>query len=355
MSHTDWPGQAGGAPAGAPGSGWSTALRLGILLLILIALGWVLLIASEYFRTGKPISELPAVPAPLEDLFDSTTYRYVTSLDGIEAPMGVAVGLGNRVYVTETDARQIRIFDGVEMREIATFSPPDSDTADRVPIYLAVNPSGDVYVSDRAAATIFVFSPDGTPKGEVAVPDGIEEWHPLGLTFDAEGNLYVADVTPEKHRILVLDTEGNLKLNFGTYGEERGQFAYPNGIAVDSQGRIFVTDSNNGRVQAFDRDGNFLFLISRGMGSGDLAMPRGIAFDNEGRLLVVDSTRASIQAYRVSDSGISSEDAPVEFKGAFYGDSSRLISFLFPNGIAVDDERVYVAERGNNRVSIWEY
>jgi DNA-binding beta-propeller fold protein YncE len=270
--------------------------------------------------------------------------------------MGVAVGADGRVYVTETGgAGRIHIYDGLG-KELGSFTPPDSETADRVPIYVAVNPDGDVYVSDRGAAAIFIFSPDGTPKGQVTPPKGLEDWHPLGLTFDSTGNLYVADVTPEKHRILVIDSTGELKLSFGTQGEKQGEFWYPNGIAVDSQGRIFVTDSNNGRMQAFDKAGKFLFLISRGMSKGDLAMPRGIAFDDKDRLLIVDTTRGSIQAYKVSDSAKADEDGtPVEFKGVFYGDSGRRISFQFPNGMAIDGHRVYIADRGNNRVSIWEY
>ena len=360
MTSTEWPEQVPGPPgSGSPRSRWSTGLKIGILLLILIALGWVLLITGQYCSTGKPINELPGVPAPLDDLFDSSSFKYVASIEGLQNPMGVAVGLDGRVYVTETGgARKIHIYNSTGSPELGSFSSPDSDTADRVPIYVAVNPNGgDVYVSDRGASKVFIFSPDGESKGEVAPPEGVENWHPLALTFDKVGNLYVADVTPEKHRVVVMDPAGKLTLSFGSQGEKEGQFSYPNGIAVDDKGRIFVTDSNNGRMQAFDKDGKFLFLIGRGMSKGDLAMPRGIAIDTKGRLLIVDTTRGSIQAYKVSDSGEAEEDSrPVEFKGVFYGDSGRRISFQFPNGMALDGHnKVYIADRGNNRVSIWEY
>jgi DNA-binding beta-propeller fold protein YncE len=357
MTTSEWPGQSPEpASGGASRSGWSNGLRLGILLLILIALGWVLLIAGQYFRTGKPISELPVVPGIVDDIFNSSSFKFVASIEGLRTPMGVAAGPDGRLYVTETGGWQVLIYD-ITGQRIGAFSMPGNDTADRVPMYVAVSPAGDVYVSDRAAATIFIFSPEGAPLGEVAVPRGVSGWRPLALTFDPAGNLYVSDVTPEKHRIVVLDPAGNLKVSFGNQGEGQGEFWYPNGIAVDAAGRIFVSDSNNGRMQAFSEDGTFLFLISRGMSKGDLAMPRGIAFDRKDRLLIVDTTRASIQAYRISLPG---DDEPaartVDFKGAFYGDASRGISFQFPNGIAVDGRnRVYIADRGNNRISIWEY
>jgi sugar lactone lactonase YvrE len=264
--------------------------------------------------------------------------------------------LDGRVYVTETGgARKIHIYNSRAARSWV-LSSPDMTQRQGSDVHCR-EPEWELYVSDRGASKIFIFSPDGESKGEVAPPEGVENWHPLALTFDKAGNLYVADVTPEKHRVVVMDPAGKLTLSFGSQGEKEGQFSYPNGIAVDDKGRIFVTDSNNGRMQAFDEDGKFLFLIGRGMSKGDLAMPRGIAFDTKGRLLIVDTTRGSIQAYKVSDSGVADANgAPVEFKGVFFGDSGRRISFQFPNGMALDGHnKVYIADRGNNRVSIWEY
>ncbi|HLE80871.1 MAG TPA: hypothetical protein VJA25_06235, partial [Dehalococcoidia bacterium] len=111
MTSTEWPEQAPGSPGGGSSrTRWSTGLRIGILLLILIALGWVLLITGQYCSTGKPISELPGVPGAVDDLFDNSSFRYVSSIEGLQNPMGVAVGLDGRVYVTETGgARKIHI------------------------------------------------------------------------------------------------------------------------------------------------------------------------------------------------------------------------------------------------------
>jgi DNA-binding beta-propeller fold protein YncE len=237
-----------------------------------------------------------------------------------------------------------------------------------------VSPGGDVYVSDRNTAAIYIFSPDGVAQGEVTPPKGFEDWHPLGLTFDKAGNLYVADVTPGKHRVLVLSAtpastvridpvlqhalpEGSiLKLSFGTQGEEDGQFWFPNGIAVDGQGRIYVADSNNGRMQAFDKDGKFLFKINRGMSSGDLSIPRGIAVDSENRLLIADTSRGAVQAYEISKSVDSDEGEPLKFLGAFSGSVGDGVSFLFPNGLALDGHgQIYIADRAHNRVQVWKY
>jgi DNA-binding beta-propeller fold protein YncE len=356
MTSSEWSEGPPAAPEGGK-SRWSNPLKVGILVLILIALGWILLIIGQYCSTGKPISELPAVPG-VDDLFDDSSFSYVGSIEGIQNPMGVAVGLDGRVYVTETGGEQkVRIYDSLGKQELGSFRAPGADTEDRIPMYVAVNPnSGDVYVSDRAVSRIFIFSPDGEPKGELAPPEGIANWSPLALAFDEAGNMYISDVTADKHQIIVLDPDGKLKLNFGTQGEKQGEFWFPNGIVVDDEGRMFISDSNNGRMQAFDKDGKFLFAIGRGMSKGDLAMPRGIAFDTQDRLLILDTTRGSIQAYSVKDSNGDEDEPPAKYQGVFYGDSARRISFLYPNGMAVDGKnKVYIADRGNNRVSIWQY
>jgi len=359
MSTADWQQPAGGIPPGGPGASrrgiW---VKLTIVLLILAILAWVILLAADYLKTGQPITDLGPLPKPVADLLYKPSFRYVTSVEGVQSPLGVAIGKDGRVYVTESGGeRKVHIFNSLG-QEVGAFAPPATEVPDPVPVYAAVSPTtGDVYVSDRGAAAIFTFSADGAFQGAVTPPAGFEDWHPLGLTFDEAGNLYVADVTPEKHRVIVLDPRGQLKLSFGSQGEEDGQFWYPNGVAVDSQGRIFVADSNNGRMQAFDMDGQFLFKISRGMSPGDLSMPRGIAVDSEGRLLIADTSRGAVQAYEISKSaGSDPQSAPVKFLGSFSGSGASGSFLQFPNGLALDGHgNIYVADRVNNRVQVWKY
>jgi DNA-binding beta-propeller fold protein YncE len=328
-----------------------------ILLAILVALAWVLMLATQYLNSKQPLSQLPGVPEPLADLFAQPTFEYEDSISGLANPMGVAVGEDGRVYITDAGGeRSIHMFNSLG-QELGSFAPPASSVANPVPVYVAISPDGDVYVTDRGEGAIFVFSANGEPKGEFAPPKGYEGWHPLGLTFDASGNLYVTDVTPEMHRVLVIDSDGDLKLSFGRQGEAPGEFSYPNGIAVDDSGRIFVADGNNGRMQAFDKDGEFLFMISRGMSPGDLSMPRGIAIDGDGRLLIADTSRGAVQVYKLIDSfEEGSSEAPLKYLGSFNGDAGTGIAFQFPNGLALDgDGKVWVTDRANGRVQVWSY
>jgi DNA-binding beta-propeller fold protein YncE len=352
MSVTEFgdPGLGGGGPGAR---GWPTWVKLIILLAILVALGWVLMLATQYLRTKQPLSQLPGVPEPIGGLFDRPSFQYVRSITGLANPTGVAVGQDGRVYVTDSGGqRTVHIFNS-EGQELGSFAPPTDLAPSPVPVYVAVSPLGDVYVSDRGVAEIFIFSPDGTYKGKVNPPAGYEDWHPLGLTFDAGGDLYVTDVTPDNHRVVVLDQEGNLRVSFGKQGEGVGEFSFPNGIAVDSSGRIFVADGNNGRMQAFDKDGNYLFMISRGMSPGDLSMPRGIAVDKDNRLIIADTSRGGVQAYILNDS---SNEAPLKYLGSFSGDPGSGVAFQFPNGLALDGHgNIWVTDRANGRVQEWSY
>ena len=75
--------------------------------------------------------------------------------------MGVAVGQDGRVYVTEAGGdRKIHIYNG-QGKELSSFAPPVTESPDGVPVYIAISPNSSVYVSDRSADAIFVFSPDG--------------------------------------------------------------------------------------------------------------------------------------------------------------------------------------------------
>ena len=351
MSTADWQQPGGGTPQGGgpPGTmGWPSWVKMAILLLILAALAWVLLLVAQYCRTKEPLSNLPGVPPPVAGLFGESA-EYIGSLDGVARPLGVALGEDGRIYVTESAGdRMVRVFDG-DGKEVASFAPPNVEVFARVPLYVAVSPEGEVYVSDRPNRAVYIFSADGEyvstfdHKGVAA-----EDWQPLGLAFDDDGNLYVTDVTEKKHRVLVFNRSGELRVQFGSEGKEDGQFWFPNGIGVDERGRIYVADGDNGRVQAFDGEGNLLFVIPRGYAKGDLSMPRGLALDGDGHLLVADTSAHTVKVYDISGD---QPDFIRDIGTSGIGEGE----FRFPNGVALADGKIYVTDRENGRVQIWSY
>jgi DNA-binding beta-propeller fold protein YncE len=73
---------------------------------------------------------------------------------------------------------------------------------------------------------------------------------PVGLDVDADGNIYVSDGASST--IYVYNHDGEFLFGFGHSGPSRGEFNTPGGVRVDSKGKIYVADSKNHRVQVFE-------------------------------------------------------------------------------------------------------
>jgi tripartite motif-containing protein 71 len=255
---------------------------------------------------------------------------------------------GDRIYVAETGGdKVVRMFDSGG-NELGVLQPPATTGTEHVPVYLAVHPTtGDVYVSDRPMGAVYIYNRDGAFQREFRPAAAIEGWQPLGLTFDAVGNIYVTDVAAPQ-RILEFDSTDKL---VQTFAEGEG-LSFPNGVAVDGEGRVYVTDSNNGRLLVFATDGTPVARIGRGAGAANLGLPRGIAIDGQGRVFVVDSSGQGVLVYGVLTSG---QEAPEDL-GFFGGHGIADGQFAFPMGVAVDTHgRVFVADTANDRIQVWSY
>lgn len=144
-------------------------------------------------------------------------------------------------------------------------------------------------------------------------------------------------------------------------GNEGGQFNAPRGIAVGEDGRIYVVDAGNQRVQIFNADGEFLSsfgVAGAGPGqfgrfTGGVGGAGGIAIAGD-RLFVADTWNHRIQAFDLDGTflfewgtffdALDNADAAATNPGTFYG----------PRGIAVDGDRVYVTDTGNERVQVFD-
>jgi DNA-binding beta-propeller fold protein YncE len=320
--------------------------RKGAIAGLVIALVILAFLFIWYLMNRKPLSELPG-------LSSTTMPHYELSIYGTTQPVGVAANAsGDRVYVTESGGTNlVRVYDR-DGKPAGTLKPPKSTGASHIPVYVAINPTTqDVYVSDRATASIYVYSENGTylrtfaPKGDLG-----GKWNPLGLAFAPDGTLYATDVRPlpvKSHRVLAFAPDGALTRSIGT----PGQLNFPNGIVVDSQGNIEVSDSNNGRLVVFSQFGKMLATISPGIGEGDLGLPRGVAVDDAGRLYVVDTADHMVRVYVIDKS-----KAMPTYIGSFGGEGQLDATFEYPNGVATDKRaHIYVTDRENNRVQVWGY
>lgn len=314
---------------------------------LLAVLALLALILYLILRSLGGDSSLPGLESELPT-YDSSIY-------GVSGPMGVAVSpSGDRIYVTETQGdRLVRVFDE-SGDEIDALKPPGHTGSWRMPVYVAVNPvNGDVYVSDRLREVVDVYDDEGEylralrPEGELG-----KGANPLGLAFGPEGDLFMTDVGggKEDHGVLVFGAGEEPKPKPERRIGARDTFWFPNGIAINGDGNVYVADSNNGRLAIFDSDGKPATSIRRGVGDGDLGLPRGVAIDSDDHLYVVDTSAHTIKVYRLSDE---IGEVPT-YIGSFGIEGIDDGTFLFPNGIATDGSgRIYVTDRENGRVQIW--
>ena len=144
-------------------------------------------------------------------------------------------------------------------------------------IALAIDSSGNVYVSDQSNSRIQKFDSSGVfllEWGGLPTGSGDGEFNfTFDVAIDASDNLYVVDIFNQG--IQKFDTSGNFLLKWGSYGTGDGQFVNPVGVAVDASGdNVYVTDFQNHRIQKFDDTGAFILEWgSNGTGDGLVQFP----------------------------------------------------------------------------------
>ena len=154
------------------------------------------------------------------------------------------------------------------------------------------------------------------------------------------GKVYVPDYA--NHRIQIFDPEGNFLSKFGEGGEGDGQFHKASALSMDSEGNIYVADQFNYRIQKFDNNGTFLAKWgSEGAGDGQFLHPHVPANDATGKLFVTDRDHPSVQVF--------STDGEFLYRWGSEGEGDSQLSN--PESSIVDSSgNVYIADYGNDRI-----
>ncbi|MGB5928962.1 MAG: Calx-beta domain-containing protein, partial [Cyclobacteriaceae bacterium] len=148
---------------------------------------------------------------------------------------------------------------------------------------------------------------------------------------------------------LAVQAQYNYKTTVGSVGTGNLQFDSPEGIAVGPDGKIYVADRNNDRVQVLNADFTYNTQFGGlGTGSGQFENPIDITVDDSGNIYVVDRSNHRLQVFNSS--------YVFQFQIGTKGvRGSGNNEFDFPEGVAVDNDNnlIYVADRNNDRVQVF--
>ncbi len=172
---------------------------------------------------------------------------------------------------------------------------------------VALAPDGTLYVADTFNHRIQHLTPDGqvlhvwgnpSPQEMVETPLPGTFNEPWGIAVDAEGRVYVADTW--NHRIQVFTPEGDFLREWGYFGQGEDPLSFwgPRDVVIDQEGYVIVSDTGNKRLLVFTPEGEFVEQIGGGgTGPGQFDEPVGLAVGPDGTLYVADTWNARIQAF----------------------------------------------------------
>jgi len=235
-----------------------------------------------------------------------------------------------------------------------------------------VEPNGNLWITDASAAgaeelglghAVHKFSPTGQLLLTIGVPGEPGDpparvTRPNDVLVAPDGSIFIADGHGPQgpNRVMKYAADGTYLTTIGESGYGPGQFLEPHALAMDSQGRLFVADRYNNRIQILSQDGDFIAFWTQ------FGRPSGIFIDANDMIYVADSesgpARNDYTGQRNAgwERGIRIGDARTGWVFHFIPETWNnanlgVMSFSGPEGVAVDrDGNVYGGEVSQRRV-----
>ncbi len=256
----------------------------------------------------------------------------------IPRPRGLAIGDNDEVLCLDNGGRLLVLDETGNL--LRQWEMPDHEVGK--PEGVCLLKDGRIAVADTHYHRVVFFDEIGNVLeylGGEGRADG-EFLFPVAICQDDAEHLYVCEYGGD-HRVQKFTSSGEHLLTFGTFGTVVGQFQRPSGI-VWHDGRLYIADAINSRVQVFTDNGKFVEVLGDQTGGLSLEYPYDIALDREsGALFIVE-----YGAGRVTKTDLSGK-----LLGRYGRTSRGDDGFCKPWGLAIDSQqRLRIADTENHRI-----
>jgi len=284
----------------------------------------------------------------------------------LNSPKGLAVDAAGDLFIADSTNNRIRRVDATT-GIITTIAGTgafgfggDGGLATaaefRSPNGLVFDAAGNLFIADSSnnkirrvdAATGIITTVAGTGAGGFSGDGGLataaELNLPRGLAIDAAGNLFIADIF--NNRVRRVDAATGLITTMagtgaGGFSGDGGlataaELDFPEGLAIDAAGNLFIADSANNRIRRVDAATGIITTVA----AAELNSPKGLAVDAAGDLFIADSTNNRIRRVDTATGFITTVAGTVagNVAGSFGGDGdlATAAKLNFPQGLAMD-------------------
>jgi DNA-binding beta-propeller fold protein YncE len=257
----------------------------------------------------------------------------------LKSPFDVCTDSAGRVFITDVSLGVIRI-DPVKREFLALGQKSRVSLANTRGLCWG---DGKLFIGLVDMGRVGVFTPDGELISWVGQMGQFP--NPLDVVYDA-GRHRLLIVDNKVHNVFVYSETGDSLFALGKRGEDEGEFNFPQSVAVDPDGNIYVVDAFNFRVEIFDVNGKFQRAFGRqGNVYGAFMRPKGIALDSHRNIYVLDALHQNFQVFNQAGELLL-------FVGKFSADND---GFQNPVSIWIDrNDALYVTDQLNERVQMFQ-
>jgi len=242
------------------------------------------------------------------------------NIKSIIKPYGIEV-YGYKIYICDTVANAIDILD-LSKNKFEYFRPKEEFQL-VTPINLSFDANGNMYIADSTRGQVVIFAQNGDYLGALGRK---AELKPTDVLVK-DDKIYICDLKSHSIKIFGLTDKRYLFSIPKEGSSEEARLFSPTNIAIDDEGSLYVTDTGAFRVQKYDSSGEFLMSIgSHGDAAGQFARPKGIAVDRKSRVYVVDAAFENVQFFNKKG----------KLLMAFAGPGQGKVCLVLPAGIVVD-------------------